>query len=191
MPQAVTNRRVRRKAAALLAPQSGKGVLVDNFPAASAERLWSRELNVAIDDPKSLPGPWMTELETEGEGARYSIMERTAGKALVMATPKSVEYLLRSNWGPYGAGVLSLASQVSEYFTLAWIEDVASGSPQNLVRAQDAWFHRVVIRATRSSARVVLDALYEGRTGRVDPLNALPGGVVLPASPRPPPPPPG
>src|SRR3990172_711830 len=126
MPQAVTNRRVRRKAAALLAPQSGKGVLVDNFPAASAERLWSRELNVAIDDPKSLPGPWMTELETEGEGARYSIMERTAGKALVMATPKSVEYLLRSNWGPYGAGVLSLASQVSEYFTLAWIEDVAS-----------------------------------------------------------------
>lgn len=183
MPLVHTNRRVRRKLAPLVAVQSARGVVAGDFTAAGAERLWTREAWVDPDVPKSPPGPWMTELGTEAAASRYGIADQPRGQIFAVATPKALELLLRSNWGPFAAGAFTLASQISEWMTLGYVEDVTAGSPQNLVRAQDCFFHRLAIEVSRSEGKLHLRASYDGRRNVIDPLDALPGGVVLPAPP--------
>jgi len=170
-------------------PNGGKGVVVDDFTTSDAAILWTEEPQIDAGRLKSDGGPWMTQLEAEDQTGRYSRPEQPTGIIRAVATPESVEFFLRSNWGPLAAGVFGLKPQINEYATLAWVEDYRAGSTQNLVRIRDVWLHAIRFRAARQD-RLVMEADYAGRSpGQLDPsvsvdaLNALPGGVVLPASP--------
>jgi hypothetical protein len=124
----------------------------------------------------------MSELLSENAGGRYGIAEKSEGRITMLATPTTLELLLRSNWGSFAAGVFTLKSQVNEWFTLSWIEAVTAGSTQRLVRAADVFFYRVELRYERKEGRLLIVADYAGRETRVDPLNALPGPVFVPST---------
>jgi hypothetical protein len=184
MSGTATIRRLRKPSAAILAVQSAKKTAVDDFTlGANCIRCWTQDIDIDPGRIKSRPGPWMTTAYSENESSRYSMPEQPRGIIKAMATPQSVGMLLRSNWGPPTAGVYALKSQVDKWLTLAWVEDLASGSTQNLIRTSDLWVHRLTIRNVRSEGRIVLVGEYEARGNNINALNGLPSGVVIPASP--------
>lgn len=177
------NRRLRRPSLAMLTKQTGPGVMADDLAyGVNSTRLWSTLVEIEPDSPKSRPGPWMSEFLSENAGSRYSITEKSEGRITVLAVPATVELILRSSWGSFAAGAFTLKSQVNEWFTLAWIEDFNAGSTQRLVRAQDVYFYRVEFVYERKEGRMLIIADYAARQTRVDPLNALPGGVFVPST---------
>lgn len=177
-----TKVRAGRATALLAALQAAKGTAVTNFTAATGVgRLWTDKGQDDASPSKSDPAGWMLlpQLET---GARYSASRAIAGTLACKATPKSLEILLRSNWGAFAAGSFSLASQVNEWLSLGWVENVASGASEYFHRIHDAWIHRIRLHGGRRGA-LLLEAAYaaERDTAPVA-LNAL-GGITLPAAP--------
>lgn len=173
----------------LAAFQTVKGTAVDDFTTAATATLWTEEPQVDVGRIKSRPGPFMTQLEAEDTTGRISMPEQPNGTMRILATPKSVEWMLRSNWGPFAAGAFTLKSQIPEFLTLAWVEDYRAGATQNLIRIRDAWFHTVTFETGRDGRLVIVGEYAARAPGRLDPgvtvdaLDALPGPVVLPASP--------
>jgi len=153
------------------------------LPSLFCVRVWTQDIEVDSGRSKSRPGPWMSTSSSESSSGRYSMPEQPRGVIRALATPETVDMMLRSNWGPPTAGVYVLKSKVNEWMTLAWVEDLASGSTQNLIRTSDAWIHRLTIRNHRTDGRVLLIGEYEARENTVNALNALPVGVTIPASP--------
>ena len=187
MSGTATIRRLRKPSAAILAVQSAKKTAVQDFTlGGNCIRCWTQAVDVDPGRIKSRPGPWMSTSYSENEASRYSMPEQPRGIIRTMATPQSVDILLRSNWGPRtgrGPYVYTLTPQVTEWLTLAWAESLASGSTQNLIRTSDLWVHRLTIRNVRTEGRIVLIGEYEARENNINVLNALPAGVVIPASP--------
>lgn len=180
----VTPTKVRAgRATALLAGlQAAKETAVSDFTASTGVgRLWT---DIAQDDAapsKSDPAGWMMvpQLET---GGRYSSSRAFAGGLVCKATPKSLEILLRSNWGGFAAGAFTLANQVNEWLSLGWVENAASGATEYFHRIHDAWIHRLTLLSGRGGP-ILIEAEYaaERDTAPVA-LNAI-GGITLPARP--------
>lgn len=182
---APTNVRAGRVTALLLALQAAKGTPVSDFTAGSAGRVWTDRAQDDVSPPKSDAAGWMTQPQLETLG-RYSLEDAFQGAFVCKATPSSLEWLLRSNWGPYSSGAWTLAGQVSEWLTLGWVEDVAGGAGRYFHRLYDAWVHKLVLRAGTFNP-LSLEAWWAGERDS-DPQDlaalagvTLPGGVMSPA----------
>ena len=182
---AETNRRVGRRARVLMGVQSGLGTLVTDFTAATAITLWTESSSFPIGRGKALPDAWMTEGETENEDSQWEAPDQAADTIVAVATPESVEFFLRSNWGPFAAGSFTLLNRISELMTLALIESNVAGAGEKLIRIGDAWFHRVTLNLSRERGLVLLTGEYAGRSTTEDDLDAL-GPITLPAGTMPP-----
>ena len=179
----VTATRIRsgRASQLLLAFQSAKGTIVTNF--SSAAKLWTDLAEIPVGPEKSAIED---DMHTSGPrtGARFSEIDVPAGQVLAIATPESVEYLLRSNFGAFAAGAFTLAEKIAatQFLTIGWVENTASGAAEKFCRVRDAWFGRLEILLD-NLGRLVLRGEYGG-TVLAEPLalNAL-GGVTLPTAP--------
>ena len=179
-----TNVRSGVTGALLAGFQSVKGSYVTDFTAADTWRLWTETVDIPEDRPKSLSAGQDGTLGNRTEGS-YRNPNAPVGSFVAVATPDSIEALLRSNLGPMGAGgEFTLVSQIqdNQWLTLAWVEDVRGGT-QRLVRVRDCWVHRLVARIP-GRGRMTFEADWAGRAIAIQALNA--GGVTLPADPMPP-----
>lgn len=183
---AETLRRVGRLSRILAGFQTAKGTIVDDFTTAAAAVVWAENVKLPAHLPKNDVPDWMTQLETQDESSRHSLPDRAAGQLIGPATPKNIEWFLRSNWGPFAAGSFSLASQINEWLTLAYVESISAGSTERLVRIRDAWIHRLTVSAAMPRGLLILQGDWAGRRTSNRLLNAG-APVVLPASPMTPP----
>lgn len=183
---AETLRRVGRLSRIIAGFQSAKGTIVDDFTTASSAILWAESVKIPAHLPKVDIPPWMTQLETQDESSRHSLPDRAEGVLVSPATPKNLEWFLRSNWGPFAAGAFTLTSQINEFLTLAWVESITAGSAERLVRIRDAWIHRLIISANFTRGLMILQGDYVGRRTSNRLLNAG-APVVLPTTPMTPP----
>ena len=173
----LTGVRAGIQTALLIAKQSAKGVLATNFTTADSTRVWSETPMVDFGRRKSRPGPWMTSTRSEATGGRYGLSKLQEGTITTKCTPKVLELFLRSNWGPYAAGVFALGTQIAEWYTLAWLEK-AENDDHKLVRIRDVFFHRLTL-LVRPLQAVLIRADYAG----IEPVeaDAPVAGVTLPA----------
>ena len=176
-----TSRRAATLTALLMAKQSAYGTIATDFssPTADTARLWTAGVGVGVGRLKKRPQGWMTTSLAGGTTGSHSLPDRSVGAFVALATPESLEMLLRSNWGAFAVGSFTLASQVNEYFTLGWVESRLSGSTQKLVRVKDAWCHELTLRSV-GVGRLTLEAQYAARTTPDTALNSL-GAIVLPS----------
>lgn len=174
-----TSIRAGRATALLCAVQSAKGTIATNFANSSATRLWTESAFIDAGRKKSQPR-WMMQTQCQDTNSRCSLPERPAGHFIVNATPASVEFMLRSNFGGYSSPTFTYASQVNEWLTLGWVEDTASGATQNFVRIKDAWVHTLGINVD-ALGKMTLRADYAGRSTAVQALDA--GGITFPTVP--------
>jgi len=176
-----SNVRAGRATAFLAAFQPAKGTAVSDFTTAGAIRLWTESAQLPLARRYGLEA-FMDSDRVPHEGARFRRPEDLTGRAAVLATPESLEWLLRSNYGPFAAGAFSLHTQVADdrWLTLGWVENVAGGT-QNFVRLVDAWFHSLELVAEGPAGRVIALSDFAARSSLVQALNA--GGVTLPVAP--------
>lgn len=167
-----------------MAIQSAEGTIVDDFTTATAKRVWSKVAEIdpapAVNDPAENHMSQGGGPPTEGE---YETKEGPSGVIEAHCTPQSIEFFLRNNFGPFAAGSFSLASQVTEFLTLAWVENrfAPTSSTRRLVRIKDAWISALIIEVL-ATGMVTLIAQYSGSDRDVKKLNAL-GPVTLPPAP--------
>lgn len=172
-----TNVRSGRQTALLAAVQSAKGTPVTAFATAPVFRTWSTEIPVS---PEKSSANWMAEPVAPAPAERFNTGNRPAGRIEGPATPDALDLLLRSNWGPESGGAYALKTQVNEWLTLAWVEHGAAGNVGQVVRIQDAWFHRLILRADFPRGMLMVHGSYLGRDILVDPKGS--GGLTFPAS---------
>jgi hypothetical protein len=165
-----------------LAFQSAKGTIANDFTASGAKAVWcsGAEIDAGTDVESE---EWADSSLGPPAGGQWVRPDRPAGTIPVMATPTSLEWLLVSNYGAYSAPTFSLATQIASdrWLTAAWVESVASGSTENLVRLRDLWFHRLDISGNGPQGRMMVEAQYAARAVAIQSLSG--GGVTLPASP--------
>lgn len=155
--------RIADKGAVLMAVQTGEGAVVTDFTTAGTARLWTNDALIDGGTGKNEQGGTSMTSEQDHESSRYEIVLPKEGRLIVKATPESVEFLLRSNWGPFSSGTFTLSNQVNEWFTLLYLESVIDGDSQKAFRLVDTFFHRVTILAA-DHAEVLLDVEYASRS---------------------------
>ena len=175
-----TQVRVGRATACLLARQAAKGTIATVFTGASATTLRRSEDLIPIERPWSEDDDCMTSTGVAETAARFRLPEAPAGSVRAHCTPASARFLLRNN---FGSSSYAIVPQIpaTEWLTLAYIDDTATGATQNLVRVRDVWFHRVTITSDTPTGFVEIVGDYAGIATAVQALNA--GGVTLPAAP--------
>lgn len=138
----------------MIAEQSAQGSPATTF----STRLWTEDDKFAIGTPKrDHGGQAMTQEEGDDVSSRYNLPDESSGRILVKATPESVDFLLRSNWGPLTGSNYTLQSQVPKFFTVAFVESVVGSDLQKMIRYPDAFFHRLTF-IIRDLGPVLIDA---------------------------------
>jgi hypothetical protein len=172
-----TNLRSGRRVALLAAVQSAKGTPSTAFASAAVWRTHSTEIPVS---PEKSSETWMAEPVAAAPEERFTIADRPAGRLDAVATPDVLDLLLRSNWGPKSGSSYTLKTQVNEWLTLAWVEWAAAASVGQVARIQDAWVHRLVLRAGFPRGFLMATGAFLGRRILIDPKGS--GGLAFPAS---------
>lgn len=172
-----TNVRSGRRVALLAAVQAAKGTPATSFSAGPVFFTHSTEIPVS---PEKSGGTWMAEPVAPAPEEEFNLEDQPAGRITAVATPAALDLLLRSNWGPKVGSAYTLKTQVNEWMTLAWVEHAAAGDVGQVVRIQDAWFHRLILRATFPRGYVTVSGAYLGRD--ILPAAKGSGGLTLPAS---------
>jgi len=172
-----TNLRTGRQVALLAAVQAALGTPQTAF--ASSPVFWTHSTEMPVS-PKKTDDTWMAETVGPAPEERTNIGDRPLGRIVSAVTPDALDLLLRSNWGPRVGSAYTLASQINEWLTLAWVEWAAAGNVGQVVRIQDAWVPRLVLRAEFPRGYLVAIATYMGR--RILPDAKGSGGLTFPAS---------
>lgn len=174
----LTNIRAGRVAAIFAAFQSAKGSAVSAFT--TLHRLWSYDAAIDIKSPIVSDWGMDTDKGPRSSGS-WNHPDALRGSMRVMATPASVETLLKSNWGTVSGGTFTLKPQIGDtrFLTLALSENVVAATGK-AVRLRDAWFHSLALHADPDAGLLMLEGEYAARKQ----LNeALGGGVTFPSSP--------
>lgn len=182
MAVTATNQRVARATALLAAVQSAKGTIATNFTAAGAGRLWTSSARVPVGRPYlDFDGDMQTEVGDTS--SRIRLPEEPVGDFTAYATDASVQLILKNSYGTYSGGTFSLVSQIAstQWLTLGWVEQTASGATEQFVRMRDAWIHLVTFRRVGPDGVLTMDCEFAGRVITPQALNA--GGITLPTSP--------
>lgn len=183
-----TERRLYRNAAILQAFQPTPDVPVDNFSTIASRPIWARvmEFNPGIvkDDPQGTTGTARKRRE-----ARYLQNVLPTVRLMGGATPKNLEWLLRSWGGNWTGGPtlsLNITEQINELVTLGLVEKVVPPpNPQQFVRIWDAWAWRIELAMLSGLSTLDVTADFAARDWDRTPLNALPP-IVLPVTFAPP-----
>lgn len=182
-----TERRLYRNAAVLLAFQSTPDVPVTDFSTAASRAMWARLLNfdpqIDKDDPQGTTGTARKRRE-----ARYLRSRRPVVQIFGGATPKNIEWFLRSWGGPWIGSptmTLNLTENINEFATVGIAEKVQTPNPQKFVRIWDSWASRIELSMASGLSTLDIRADLAARRFDRTPLDAL-GGIVLPASFAPP-----
>ena len=181
-----TERRRGRLTRLLAARQTAEGTLVDSFLGANTATLWFEDSEIPAGARKSDQPQWMTEDFGDETLSRYSLQDAPSGQFLLRGTAESLEFMLRNNWGSFAAGAFTLVSQIpdTEFLTFAWIESSAAGATQKLVRLVDVHVHTIEFVLDRATGLLnLLCSFNSGGPVDIQDLDALPGGVFLPAPP--------
>ena len=166
----VTNVRTGRSQAVMIAAQGARGTAATSF----STRLWTDAAEVEPGRIKNIDGGRsMTTFGGDFIDSRYSMPDLKEGVVTAKATPESLDFLLRSNWGTPAAGVYALAPVVQTWYTLAYVEHTDAGPAQNMIRIQDAFFHRLELTVADMGAALVR-ASYLGRASLVGVNAGLP-----------------
>lgn len=160
--------------------QSAKGTAVSDFTAAA--RVWTEDFALHALKEKTRPGPWMTELFAEHADSRHSYKGPNRHRLTAQATYQLLDLLLRSNWGPGVAYTLRSQVATTDWLSLGWVENVASGATENLVRSWNAWCHRLALKVEGTGYCHVEAEFASEKVDDAVALNAL-GGITLPAAP--------
>lgn len=180
-----SERRLYRNAALLMAFQSAQGTPVSDFTTAATRAIWAREFDF---DPGTEKGDDQGTIGTARKlrDARYTRLQKPVARFLGGATPKSLEWALRSWGGPWTGGpafLLDVKEEINEWATLALVEKIVpgAGNLQRIVRLKDAWAHRVRLRQASEVTTLDMEVHLAGRSFDRTMMNAL-GGIVLPAT---------
>lgn len=182
-----TERRVYRNAAVLQAFQSVQGTPVSDFSGAASRAMWVRTLDFSTGTRKG-DDQGTTGTARKRAEARYLVERKPTVRLLGGATPKNIEWLLRSwggSWSGGGTLTLGLTENINEFSTLALVEQVPVPNAQKLVRVWDGWAHKVTLRMESGLSTLDAEAEFACRDWDRTLLNAL-GPIVLPASFAPP-----
>lgn len=180
-----TERRLYRLAALLQGFQSVQGTPVSNFTTAASRAMWAREVELSPGVVKADEQGTTGTSRKRGE-ARYMVDRRPTLRFLGGATPKNLEWLLRS-WGGAWTGsptlTLGLTENINEFATLGLVEKAPAGggNTQKLIRAYDAWAHKVRLFMESGLSALDVEAEFACRDFDRTPLNAL-GGITLPST---------
>jgi hypothetical protein len=174
---AATNLRTGRQVALLAAIQAALGTPQTAF--VSSPVFWTHSTEIPVS-PKKTDDTWMAETAGPAPEERMNIGDRPLGRIVCPVTPDAIDLLLRSNWGPKVGSLYTLASQVNEWLTLAWMEWAAAGNVGQIVRIQDAWFHRLYFHAVFPRGFLIVGGSFIGR--RILPDAKGSGGLTFPAS---------
>jgi hypothetical protein len=174
---AATNVRSGRQVALLAAVQAALGTPQTAF--ALSPVFWTHSTEIPVSAEKT-EDTWMAETAGPAPEERTNIGDRPLGRFVAAVTPGVLDLLLRSNWGPISGSSYTLASQINEWLTLAWVEWAAAGNIGRIVRVQDAWIPRLVLRAEFPRGYLVAIASYMGRRTLMDAKGS--GGLTFPGS---------
>lgn len=172
-----TNLRSGRQVALLAAVQAALGTPQTAF--ASSPVFWTHSTEIPVSPEKS-EDVWMAQIDGPGPEERTNNGDRPMGRFVAAVTPAALDLMLRSNWGPPSGSAYELASQINEWLTLAWVDWAAAASIGQIVRIQDAWIHRLILRAEFPRGYLVAIASYLGRKILTDAKGS--GGLTFPAS---------
>ena len=177
------NRRIYRRAYALLAVQGVAHTPVSDFTAAASLFLREFMIDPQADKPYSMGGEAKPYRVTPG---RFLSSVKPVAHGIGLATPKMIEALLRSwggTWTAIGGGqyTLALTENLNEYATLGLVENKDLASTEKFVRVWDSWAHRIVLRLRPGMDAVEAEVQFAARDYDRTPMNAL-GGITLPAS---------
>ncbi len=178
-----TNPRASRSVRALMALQTVKETPADDFTVADSDILWTAAKMFDHGKERIELGPTMTSDLAETVDGDAELPRARVGRVFAQATPKNVELLLRSSWGPFAAGAFTLDSQVNEHASFAWVEDrfIAASPAQRLIRITDAWTHLVEL-SVESVGKAMIAGSFAGESRDFADLDAL-GPITLPAPP--------
>ena len=172
-----TKRRVAANVALLASFQSGKGSVVANFSA--ARNLWAspvmQDLGLLETNPR-----WMTTRAFDSATSYIRKTRKPFGRFRSILTPQTAEFLLRSNWGPASGQTFTLATAVSEWLSLVYVEDRTSGADGRALRLTDAWLYRLAFRAAKGD---LLRCEAEWAARREDVFDLTDPALTLPAPP--------
>ncbi len=182
-----TERRLYRLAAVLQAFQAARGTPVSDFTTVATRPIWIREAEfdpgITKEDFQGTHGSPRKRAE-----ARFMKERKPIAKLIGGATPKNIEWLLRSCIGPWtGGGTLTLtfSPAINEYATLGLVEKTPVPNAQQFLRFWDAWAYRVAFKMASGLSTLDVEADFACRDFDRTPLNAL-GGISLPGSFAPP-----
>jgi hypothetical protein len=180
-----TERRLYRNAALLMGFQSALGTPVSDFTTALTRAMWLREYDLDPGDEKGDDQGTIGTARKRLE-ARYLIQRLPKARLLGGATPKNVEWALRSWGGPWTGGpafTLDVKENINEFATLGLVEKIVPGAtnPQRLIRLKDAWVNRVRLSQVSGVSTLDLEAWAVARTFDKTAMSAL-GGITLPAT---------
>lgn len=172
-----TNVRGAIKTALLAAVQASLGAPATVFAASPV--FFSKSADIPVS-PEKARETWMANPVAAGPEEAFTIGDRPAGRLAAHATPAVLDLLLRSNWGPKAGSSYTLKTQVNEWLTLAWVEHAAAGNVGEVVRIQDAWLHRLILRADFPRGILAASGAYFGRKIIADDKGS--GGLTFPGS---------
>lgn len=180
-----TERRLYRNAALLMGFQSALGTPVSDFTTVATRAMWLREFDLDPGDEKADDQGTIGTARKRRE-ARYLVQRLPKARMLGGATPKNVEWALRSWGGPWIGGptfTLDVKENINEFATLGLVEKIVPGvgNLQRLIRLKDSWVNRVRLIQASGVATLDLEASVVARTFDKTLMSAL-GGITLPAT---------
>lgn len=182
-----TDRRLFRLAAVLHGFQTVQGTPVADFTTAATRVMWAKLFDI---DPGLVKDDFQGSTATPKKRQEGRFLKERKPVALLHggATPKNLEWLLRSWGGTWSGGptlTLAFTNTIGEFSTLAMVEKVPVPNTQKVMRLWDAWAHHVTLSMASGLSILEVNARFAARDFDRTPLNAL-GGITLPASYAPP-----
>lgn len=175
-----TNRRVGKSTALLAEFQSARRTPVDDM--SSALNQWVSRFRAEVS-PLKVENQYMSSSILNADVERFGKVVFPRGEFTSVATPDTVDRILRSTWGP-GATVgadttYTIQNIVENWLTLAWIENRRTPNLGTLVRVSDVFLPRIVFQAGMGTADIACDWLGEV----AEMFTPIPQTIALPAPP--------
>jgi hypothetical protein len=170
-----TNLRAGTRSALLAGFQTGKGTALDDL--SSARNVWASPVEMDISPIKS-EDEWMTSSPLTDSAERINKATKPFGVFRSVATPDTLDLILRSNWGARTGNTFTLSNTVPDWITLLWVEDRNLPTRGAAVRVSDVWLHKVTLEHFDGLVRARCD--WAGRG--VNQYTPLPETIVLPST---------
>lgn len=177
-----TNVRPGRVFRLLLAQQSAKGTVVDNFT--NAAQVWSTEAKNDFVDEQTDPEWWYNYHNSDFVNARYRTTVAQQSTFEAHATPTLISYALQNLFGSLSGSTFTLTGYVNKWLTIGFVEDkTLTNTELRFARVRDVLIHKLTLSIDSTGyAEARCDYAAEAQSQRkLNDLTSL--GITLPAAP--------